>query len=164
MADWPARLHQFLDTRQHTPFAWGYNDCCLFAAAAIEALTGRHPAPALIGAYHSALGARRASLFHRRAQREQRNSDPAYALLPLRPPVIPLSSADPFGVLDWPRRAGLRPIPLGLAGRGDLVAIDATGARHFPALAICAGAVALAPGRRGLERIPRPAWLRAWRV
>lgn len=30
--DWPARLSAYLDERRNVPFAWGSNDCCLFAA------------------------------------------------------------------------------------------------------------------------------------
>lgn len=43
LADWPQRLAAFLQTRANTPFAWGKNDCCTFAADAIEAMTGQDP-------------------------------------------------------------------------------------------------------------------------
>ncbi len=33
-------LHQFLLERRKTPFKWGGHDCCLFAADAIQAITG----------------------------------------------------------------------------------------------------------------------------
>lgn len=38
--DWPERLAGFLDSRQGEPFAWGSNDCALFAADAVQAITG----------------------------------------------------------------------------------------------------------------------------
>lgn len=38
--DWPEQLAQFIDERRHAPFAWGTNDCALFAADAIERMTG----------------------------------------------------------------------------------------------------------------------------
>lgn len=39
-ADWPARLYAYVESRRDVPFAWGDNDCCSFAAGAIEAMTG----------------------------------------------------------------------------------------------------------------------------
>lgn len=38
---WATReLHQFLLSRKDMPFTWGENDCCLFAADAIQSFTG----------------------------------------------------------------------------------------------------------------------------
>lgn len=38
---WDTRaFHDFLVARAHTPFAWGVNDCALFTADGIEAITG----------------------------------------------------------------------------------------------------------------------------
>lgn len=41
------------------PFAWGVNDCCLFAADAVLALTGKDVAADVRGSYSDALGAAR---------------------------------------------------------------------------------------------------------
>jgi hypothetical protein len=38
--DWPQRLREFLEARDGEPFLWGVNDCCMFAAAAVQAITG----------------------------------------------------------------------------------------------------------------------------
>ena len=38
--DWQHKLHDFLVARAKEPFAWGSNDCALFAADAIQAITG----------------------------------------------------------------------------------------------------------------------------
>jgi hypothetical protein len=38
--DWPEKLLAFLTTNKTTPFTWGTNDCCTFAAGAIQAMTG----------------------------------------------------------------------------------------------------------------------------
>jgi hypothetical protein len=38
-ADWPERLFAFVESRRSTPFAYGSNDCCLFAADAVLAMT-----------------------------------------------------------------------------------------------------------------------------
>lgn len=56
--DWPERLAAFLASRHDMPFAWGSNDCAIFAADCILALTGEDAAKAWRG-YKSALGARR---------------------------------------------------------------------------------------------------------
>lgn len=50
--DWPEALHALVDLRAAMPFAWGYQDCCAFAAAAVEAMTGIDPMADLRG-YHS---------------------------------------------------------------------------------------------------------------
>ncbi len=51
--NWPARLEKFVQANHKRPFEYGKWDCCLFVAAAIEAMTGTHPAPEIIGAYDS---------------------------------------------------------------------------------------------------------------
>jgi len=59
LPDWQLRLAEFGQARASMPFAWGSNDCCTFAADALEAMTGRD----LRGAfpvYEGALGAARA--------------------------------------------------------------------------------------------------------
>ncbi len=38
--DWQQRLSKYLEVRECVPFAWGSNDCCTFAAGAVEAMTG----------------------------------------------------------------------------------------------------------------------------
>jgi hypothetical protein len=41
--DWQLRLESFAAARRAVPFTWGVNDCALFAADAVEAMTGvRH--------------------------------------------------------------------------------------------------------------------------
>ena len=52
-ADWPERLAHFLDGRGNMPFAWGLNDCALFAADCVWELTGVDPAHDLRGSYGS---------------------------------------------------------------------------------------------------------------
>lgn len=54
--DWQTRLSDLLRARARMPFAWGSNDCCLFAADAVLAMTGTDPAAALRG-YDSPRGA-----------------------------------------------------------------------------------------------------------
>lgn len=49
LPDWQLRLEAFIAQRLGAPFAWGRNDCALFAADAVLALTGRDPAANLRG-------------------------------------------------------------------------------------------------------------------
>lgn len=57
--DWPTELATFLLNTRKTPFKWGENDCCLFAANAILAMGGHDVAKDVRGRYKTALGARR---------------------------------------------------------------------------------------------------------
>jgi hypothetical protein len=57
LPDWSARFHQWLDQAAREPMEWGRTDCALTAAAAVEALTGKHPAPGLVGSYKTERGA-----------------------------------------------------------------------------------------------------------
>lgn len=56
--DWQQRFSAFGRARINMPFAWGSNDCCTFAAAAVEALTGAAPMAA-VPPYDSAIVAAR---------------------------------------------------------------------------------------------------------
>lgn len=47
--DWQLRLEAFARERADAPFAWGVNDCALFAADAVQAMTGVHLCPGLRG-------------------------------------------------------------------------------------------------------------------
>jgi hypothetical protein len=59
LVDWQLRYAAFMQERAAMPFAWGVNDCALFAADCVLAITGRDPAAALRGTYDDALGAAR---------------------------------------------------------------------------------------------------------
>lgn len=45
--DWPERLAAYVERVTFEPFAWGLQDCALFAAGAVEAETGVHLCPEL---------------------------------------------------------------------------------------------------------------------
>ena len=49
LEDWPSRLEAYLEAKRDIPFAWGTNDCCSFAAGAIEAMTGESLPTAMRG-------------------------------------------------------------------------------------------------------------------
>lgn len=51
--DWTIRLDQFLIHHRDMPFAWGTQDCCLFACSAIKTITGVDPAEDWRGKYDS---------------------------------------------------------------------------------------------------------------
>lgn len=55
--DWPERLDALITARQNWPFVWGTNDCCTFAADAVQALTGRDVMGHLRHQYATALDA-----------------------------------------------------------------------------------------------------------
>ena len=55
--NWPDLLAQFIESRRDQPFAWGSNDCCIFAADWVELCTGEDYAKAWRNHYSSALGA-----------------------------------------------------------------------------------------------------------
>jgi hypothetical protein len=55
--DWPERLAALVAARKDTPFAWGANDCCSFAADAALAVTGHDPFALHRGRYATEAGA-----------------------------------------------------------------------------------------------------------
>jgi hypothetical protein len=57
LRDWPSRFAALVAGARARPFAWGSHDCCLWAADAVQALTGRDPAAQWRGTYSSELGA-----------------------------------------------------------------------------------------------------------
>jgi len=57
--NWVLRYAEFMSERQSAPFVWGSNDCCLFAADCVQAITGTDLAAAWRGQYSSALQAAR---------------------------------------------------------------------------------------------------------
>lgn len=57
---WRRKLDALIDERLHAPFDWGGNDCCMWAADCVRAMTGHDPAADLRGTYATAAGALRA--------------------------------------------------------------------------------------------------------
>ena len=55
--DWPERLDALVRARADWPFVWGVNDCCTFAADAVQALTGVDVMGTLRQRYQSAFEA-----------------------------------------------------------------------------------------------------------
>lgn len=55
--DWPARLHAFLCSRRRAAFQWSQNDCALFVADGVLAMTGTDLAADYRGTYDDEEGA-----------------------------------------------------------------------------------------------------------
>jgi hypothetical protein len=62
LKDWNSRFAGLVSAVQARPFAWGEHDCCLWAADAVQALTGADPAGDLRGTYQTEQGAARVLL------------------------------------------------------------------------------------------------------
>ena len=58
--DWPEKLVTYLQENLDTPFKWGTFDCCLFAANAVHAMTGKDFAEPFRGKYTTEKGAAKA--------------------------------------------------------------------------------------------------------
>lgn len=51
LPNWQTRLAAYVRQRAHQPLVWGANDCALFVAGAVAAMTGRYvPLPVYTGA------------------------------------------------------------------------------------------------------------------
>jgi len=59
LPDWHARLVAYLAAASRTPFAPGAHDCALFAAGAVQAMTGNDLAEGWRGRYRTLAGGRR---------------------------------------------------------------------------------------------------------
>lgn len=54
---WQSRLAEAVEQARELPFEWGSRDCCLWAATAVERVTGIDPAAAYRGSYSDEGGA-----------------------------------------------------------------------------------------------------------
>lgn len=57
LPDWQARLGALVTAAQNRPFEWGQNDCCLWGADVVCAITGRDVAAPYRGTYTTFEGA-----------------------------------------------------------------------------------------------------------
>lgn len=53
ISTWEDALSNYIVAKRHEPFEYGVNDCCLFAAGAVEAITGEDPMPEFRDKYDS---------------------------------------------------------------------------------------------------------------
>ena len=139
---WDTRaFHNFLLAREKAAFAWGANDCALFAADGIKAMTGVDIAEDFRGKY----------------------SDEAGAFALIRELTGGMSVADAavycarkHELPEWPK-------PL-LAQRGDLVVFTGATGLLVAGLVHLNGRHIVAVGEGGLYRFPLTAIERAWHV
>lgn len=127
-------LYGFVDSAKHRPFAWGQNDCCLFAADCVLAICGVDIADEYRGKYSTALGAFRAVK--------------KYGGLEAAIERACASAEFPQVSVDFARR-------------GDLVLFDT---EHGPALGICLGVDSWLAGENGLVCVHTNQCRKAWRV
>ena len=60
ISNWETALSEYINVMRHAPFEYGVNDCCMFAAGAVEAMTGVDAMAEFRGKYDSALSAAKA--------------------------------------------------------------------------------------------------------
>ena len=56
LPNWRPRLYDYLAEGARTPFAYGQHDCAMFAAGAVEAMTGTDPAAEFRSRYSTLRG------------------------------------------------------------------------------------------------------------
>ena len=145
--NWDTReLHEFFLARASEPFVWGKNDCCLFPADGIFAMTGVDIAADFRGKY----------------------ADKASAFALIRTVTGGATVADAaawcarqHNMPEWVDASG-KSLPL-MARRGDLVVLE-DGGRTIAGLVALTGRHVISVGEEGLRRLPLNAVLRAWRV
>ena len=132
--------HQFLASRRYMPFAWGSNDCALFAADGIQAITGTDIAADFRGKY----------------------SDEASAMAAIKAIANGSTIAD---AAAWcAAKHGLTECihPL-MAQRGDLVIVEAAQGL-MSGLVDLNGRHVLIPGQHGIVRLSISLIRRSWHV
>lgn len=53
---WEEELSDYITSKRDEPFEYGVNDCCMFAAGAVEAMTGENPMEEFVGSYKTLTG------------------------------------------------------------------------------------------------------------
>jgi hypothetical protein len=142
---WDTReLNDFIWARAFAPFEWGVNDCALFVADAVRAMTGADIAEDFRG-YTDEAGAFAAIARVTGAAADAEITVDAAAEY----------CAQKYGLVEYE-------FPLH-AKRGDICTLEESG-RLILALVHLNGAEAVAPGERKLKRFPITEIRRAWHV
>jgi hypothetical protein len=136
-ADWPGRLAAAIEAGRKTGFVWGENDCCLFAANVVLAMTGYDPARGMRG-YTTAAGAA--------AKLKQHGGVAAIAA-------------------DGAMRHGWPEIPPAEARRGDVVLVEDNNGAALGVVDLSGRWIIQPAAAKGLAARPLlRAGLRAWRI
>jgi hypothetical protein len=137
---WETRgFHKFLLSRAQAPFAWGTNDCALFAADGIQAITGVDIASDFRGKY----------------------TDEASAFALIKTVCSGATVADAAVYCAGKHNFAEWKYPL-MARRGDLVVFTAPTGALVAGLVHLSGRHIVAVGEGGLYRFPISKVLRAW--
>jgi hypothetical protein len=94
ISTWEQALSDYIASKRDEPFVYGVNDCCMFAAGAVEVMTNEDPMAEFRGKYRSLAGSVRA--------------------------LKEIGNGDLESTID----AKFAVIPVGLAQRGDLAYFD----------------------------------------
>lgn len=134
-------LPAFVESRLHTPFAWGSNDCATFAADAIQAITGEDIADDFRGKYKTKTG----------------------ALKLIKKLTGGTTIAD--AAVYCAEKHGLRKYehPL-MAKRGDLVLVRNGDGDEIAGIVALNGRHVMSPGDKGIVPLPILSVTRAWSV
>jgi hypothetical protein len=135
LSNWPKLLTEAINAAQSQPFAWGSNDCCLFAAGCAQAITGVDAAATLRGTYST--------------------EAEAEAIIAAAGGFEKLVTAHASSV-GWRRSDPYQ------AGRGDLVSYAEPGSN--PALGVCCGSQCAFLTAQGIRFVPLVKCSTAWRV
>ncbi|GGA79548.1 hypothetical protein GCM10011507_33480 [Edaphobacter acidisoli] len=139
-------LDQFFVARRTMPFAWGKNDCCLFTADAIQAMTGVDLAADFRGKYSDAKSA--FALIHSLSGGSTVADAAAWC-------------ATKYGLTEWVDKAA-KPLPL-MAKRGDLIVVENAG-QLIAGIVHLNGRDVISVAEQGAVRLPLTAVQRAWKV
>lgn len=138
---WSTReLHEYLTNHANTPFAWGTFDCCLFAADAVQAMTGVDIASDFRGEYSDSASA--FALIHSVTGSTTVADAAAYC-------------AAKHGLTEWKH-------PL-MAQRGDLVVFE-SGDNLIAGIVHLSGRYVVSVSESGLVKAPITAVQRAWHI
>lgn len=144
LPDWQVRLEAFYQARHAQYFEWGGNDCAHFAAAAIEAITGHHPAPPALRALTQATTSRGSIRATLRA-------------------LAPFGGLNALGLHALASSVLGAPVPCSRAMVGDVVLLQ-TPTMACPAFGVCNGTSATTTGPSGMVHLPMAHALAAWQV
>lgn len=140
-------LDAFLRDHMAKPFVWGSNDCCLFAANAIQAMTGEDIADDFRDKYDS-----QASAFA--LIKSVTGGDSVIDAI--------AHCATKHRLTEWLSADG-KPLPL-MARRGDLVAVRNADDEIIAGIVDLSGRYVACMGDRGIVRLPISNIIRAWHV
>lgn len=132
---WEVRLSNFIEDRRATPFKRGVNDCVLFAADAVEIMTGRSVRPDNMPKYKT---------------REQAHE------------YLKSLGFENYDAAATEKLGEKIPSP-SYAGRGDCVLIVFEG-EHALGIVDLSGRRAVTPGKDGLVHYDAKHWIQAWKV